>query len=67
MSTADGEPDSPATPAPEESTAKAQMKEALERKQAREHPGQSHLNGPGKAGHTHGKTGGQQRFQRKSG
>jgi hypothetical protein len=46
---------------------KAKMKEALDRKKAADHAGQAHLDGQGKAEHTHGKSGGPQRFQRKSG
>ncbi len=46
---------------------KAKMKAALDRKHATEHPGQDHLDKHGKADHTHGKSGGQERFQRKSG
>ena len=46
---------------------KAKMKEALDRKHAAEQAGESHLDTTGRSGATHGKTGGQQRFQRKSG
>lgn len=46
---------------------KAKMKEALDAKHAHEKAGQAHLDGTSKAQHTHGKTGGPQRFQRKSG
>lgn len=46
---------------------KAKMKQALERKHAAEHAGQSHLDSHGKADHVHGKSGGPERFQRKSG
>ncbi len=45
---------------------KAQMAEALERKHAAEHGGEAHLDGQGKADHTHGKTGGAKQFRRKS-
>lgn len=46
---------------------KSKMKAALERKRANEHAGEAHLGTKGKDGHTHGKSGEQQRFQRKSG
>lgn len=46
---------------------KAKMKEALDRKHAAEQAGQAHLDGHGKAEHVHDKTGGPERFQRKSG
>lgn len=46
---------------------KAKMKEALDRKHAAEQAGQAHLDGHGKSDHPHGKSGGQQRFQRKTG
>jgi len=52
-------------PTPDE--VKAKMKEALDRKHAAERAGQAHLDGHGKADQTHGKSGGQARFQRKSG
>jgi Family of unknown function (DUF5302) len=46
---------------------KAKMKEALDRKHAAEQAGQAHLDGHARPEHPHGKSGGPQRFQRKTG
>ena len=51
-------------PSPED--IKAKMAEALDRKHASEHGGESHLDGHGKAEHPHGKEGGPQQFRRKA-
>ena len=57
----------PQTPADSVEDVKAQMKQALQRKHDAAPAGQAHLDGTGKAQEPHGKEGGVQRFQRKSG
>jgi hypothetical protein len=52
--------------APSTDDIKARMADALERKHAGEQDGESHLDGHGKADHTHGKEGGPQQFRRKA-
>jgi hypothetical protein len=46
---------------------KDQMRAALDKKHAREHEGQDHLDGRAKAQGTHGQSGGARQFRRKSG
>ena len=59
--------DSPSPDSPSPEDIKAKMKEALDRKHASEQGGAAHLDGHSKPEHTHGPSGGPQRFQRKTG
>lgn len=51
---------------PTQDDVKARMAEALERKHASEHDREAHLDGHGKAEHTHGKEGGPPQYRRKA-